>query len=265
MSSPLPPEILDLIVNFLHDKPDALKACCLISKSWVHRTRKLLFAHVEFSSESHIRLWKKAFPDPSNSPARYTCNLSICTLAVVASVDMGVGGWIRTFSGTVRLHVDVRGLGDSGKISLVPLHGLSPTLKSLHLAYGPSVRSPEIFGLLCSFPLLEDLVLASLGDNSDADEWNIPSTSPKFTGRLDLKMIHGIRPVVHRLLELPSGFHFSGISVSCLKEDVESVKDLVSKCSDTLESLTIYYIVGAIFLSACGWPISYRYREHSRE
>jgi hypothetical protein len=85
----------------------ALKACCLVSKSWIHRTREYLFAHVEFSMKSHIEVWKKAFPDPSNSPARYTRSLSIRTSQVVTSVDMGVGGWIRTFSGVVRLYVDI--------------------------------------------------------------------------------------------------------------------------------------------------------------
>ena len=163
-----------------------------------------------------------------------------------------VGGWIRTFSGVIRLHVDIRGYGSGGtEISLVPLHGLSPILKSLRLAYGSSVPSSGIFGLVCSFPLLEDLTLLSLSNNSELDRWNIPSTSPKFTGHLDLRMVSGIRPAVRRLLEIPGGLRFSKISVSCLEEDVESMMDLVSECSDTLESLSIYYyIAGAGFLFA---------------
>ncbi|KAF9644805.1 hypothetical protein BDM02DRAFT_3066647, partial [Thelephora ganbajun] len=52
MSNPyhvcLPPEILDYIVDFLHDTPETLKQCCLVSKSWVSRTRKSLFADIEF-------------------------------------------------------------------------------------------------------------------------------------------------------------------------------------------------------------------------
>jgi len=48
MSRSLPPEILDLIVDHLHDEPTALKACCLVSKSWVPRTWNHLFALVEF-------------------------------------------------------------------------------------------------------------------------------------------------------------------------------------------------------------------------
>ena len=245
MPSPLPPEILDLVVDFLHDEPAALRGCCLASRSWVHRTREHLFARVGFLSKSRIELWKKTFPDPSNSPACYTRSLSICTPVVVAPTDTGVDDWTRAFSGITRLHVDIRG----PDISFLPLHGLSPTLKTLLLAYGTSPPSSETFDLVCSFPLLEDPALVSLGGKNDVDEWNIPSTSPKFTGCLDVSAAGGIRPIVHRLLELPGGFHFSKISVSCSEKDVGPMGDLVSKCSDTLESLTIRYSTGAIFLS----------------
>ena len=250
MSSPLPPEILDLIVDFLHDEPDALKACYLASKSWVHRTRQYLFAHVEFSLESHVKLWEETFRDPSNSPARYTRSLTIRRFRVINSVVNSVGGWIRTFSGIVRLQVDIHTYS-ARAVSFVPLRGLSPTLKSLRLAYGSSVPPSEIFGLVCSFPLLEDLALDALGNNSEVDGWKIPSTSPILTGCLDLGITGGIRPAVDRLLELPSGLHFSKISVSCLIEDVESMIDLVSECSDTLESLSVcYYLAGAAFPSS---------------
>ena len=111
------------------------------------------------------------------------------------------------------------GCDGSGEISFILLCGLSPTL-----------------GLVRSFPLLEDLALIFLGNNSEVDGRKIPSTSPKLTGCLDLGMIDGIHPAVDRLLELPSGLHFSEISVS--------------GCSDTLESLSIYYyLAGAAFPS----------------
>jgi len=248
MPPPLPPEILDLIVDFLHDEPDALKACCLASKSWVHRTRKHLFARVEFSLESHVKLWEKTFPDPSNSPARYTRNLTVCRSRVITSV----GSWIRTFSGVVRLRVYIHGYDhDGGEVSFVPLRGLSPTLKSICLVYGFPVKSSEIFDLVCSFPLLEDLTLLSLSPHYvfKVDVWNIPSTSPKFTGCLDLNITYGPCPTVRRLLELPGGLRFSKIVITCSDEVAELAMDLVSKCSETLEYLTMDYPnTGAFFL-----------------
>ena len=62
-------EILDHIVDFLHHEPEAFRRCCPASKPRVSRTRKRLFADVELSSIKDFELWKKAFTDPSNSPA----------------------------------------------------------------------------------------------------------------------------------------------------------------------------------------------------
>jgi hypothetical protein len=84
MSSFLPPEIFYLIVDHLYDEQTTLRVCCLLSKSWIWRTRRHIFAHVEFEESgfsigpgSSIASWKKAFPDPSNSPAYHTHGLKI--------------------------------------------------------------------------------------------------------------------------------------------------------------------------------------------
>jgi hypothetical protein len=248
--SPLPLEILDLIVGFLHDEPDALKACCLVSKSWVHRTRRYLFAHVEFSFKYPIKLWKRTFPDPSNSPARYTRSLSIRTSQISTSVDAGAGGWIHTFSGVVRLHVDISGDNRDRGVTFSSLRGLSPTLKSLRLVSNMVPPPSETFGLVCSFPLLEDLALLFFITGTEVDRWSVPSTSPKFTGCLELATICGFRPNTHQLLKLPSGLHFSKIIVSCFSRDNELATDLISKCSGTLECLSVCsYDAGTVFLS----------------
>ena len=46
----LPRETLDYIIDFLHIKPETLRECCLVSKSWILYTRKHLFAHIKFRS-----------------------------------------------------------------------------------------------------------------------------------------------------------------------------------------------------------------------
>ena len=61
MSPTLLPEILDLIVDHLHNEPVALNACCFVSEPWVPRSRSHIFTHVELDS---VRF--------SNSPAHYT-------------------------------------------------------------------------------------------------------------------------------------------------------------------------------------------------
>ena len=254
MSPSLPSEILDLIIDHLHDKPTTLKACCVVSKPWIPRTRIHLFASVEFCAQkSPIERWKKTFPDPSNSPAHHTRHLTIRGLSLVTAADADAGGWIPIFHKVVHLHLEFTGSEDP-RVSLTPFHGLSPTLKSLHL----SCTSPEVLDLICSFPLLEDLALMSLQRGSDT--WNTPSTSPKLTGSLDLSLFEGTHSAICRLVSLPGGLHFTKISIACLKEDVESTKELVSRCSGTLEYLSVYYYVpGMSHFSPSESSIPYRY------
>ena len=107
MSDPrLPPEISDYIVDLLHDQPQALKRCCLISKSWVPRSRKHIFREIVFRHTSDLEAWKDTFPNPANSPAHYTHHLSFsCSVKVImAIVDEG-DYWIPVFSSVVKLNL----------------------------------------------------------------------------------------------------------------------------------------------------------------
>ena len=245
----LPPELLDFIADYLHDELAALRTCCVVSKSWVPRTRKHLFAHVEFHTvNSPVQLWKKAFPDPSNSPARHTSSLSFRGFPVVAAADADVGGWIHTFNRVIHLRLECLHEEDH-RVSLIPFHGLSPAIRSLYLA----CTHPAVFDLICSFPLLEDLAFEPFVDMSDNHGWNAPPTSPKLTGSLDLGIPKGghNHSTVRRLLGFPDGLRFAKITVWCFTvTDVESAMDLVSRCSDTLESLSVGYYVSGVFTPA---------------
>ena len=239
----LPSELLDLIVDHLHDEPNALKACCVVDKSWIPRARKHLFSHVGFHAPKfRIESWRKTFPDPSNSPAHYTHSLSVCGLSEVTAADGDVGGWISTFRNVTRLRL--RSLHEDDYRTSLLFRGLSPIVRSLHLS---SITLSEAFDLICSFPLLEDLVLIDFGSWSDAGRWDIPLTSPKLTGSLDLSMVRGIRPAARRLLDLPDGLRFAKITAMCSNEDLELVTDLVSRCSGTLESLTVVKCLQSAF------------------
>ena len=250
----LPRETLDYIVDFIHDKPEALKECCLVSKSWVPRTRRHLFAHIEFHSAEDFKSWKKAFPDPSSSPAHHTHSLFVRHARVVMMADAEAGGLIRTFSRVVWLGL---GLGFSDnkltlsdlleEISLVPFYNFSPILKSLRV---DSILLPcsQIFNLVRSFPLLEDLTLTGYDELWDAEndphgsQTIVPSDSPAFTGSLDLAGLGGVWDIVHRLLDLPSGLHFRRLNLLCYDDgDLRWIVKLVVACSNTLEYLDVAY------------------------
>ena len=124
MSSPrLPPEILDYITDSLHDDPDALKQCCLVSKSLVSRSRKYSFAHISFDHYGDYLKWRKTFPDPTNSPACRAHTLAInCDLM---PVEMR---WVQSFSSVERLILSQGGTvfinRKNGWILFIPRHRL---------------------------------------------------------------------------------------------------------------------------------------------
>ena len=234
MPCSLPPELLDLIVDHLRDKPIALKSCCLISKSWIPRTRRHLFAHVDFRRPgSRVEAWMKAFPNPSNSPAHHTRNLRFCYFASIAAAS----SCVHSFHRVVELQLNTR-WPDSFCTSLAQFKGFSPSLRSLHLSR-ISITLPEVLDLICSFPLLEDVRLNSVIVEGDTDQRHAPSTSPRLTGLLHLN--DKSHPVARIFLHLPDGFHFSKISVVYPNGDAGSTVEVVLKCSDTLESLAVRY------------------------
>ena len=250
-----PPEILDHIVDLLHDDPVALEQCCLVSKSWVARTRKHLFAAIAFCTQGDIQAWKATFPDASNSPGYYTRTLTINCPEIVTAADVKEGGWIRAFLRVVCLDLDSRlserFLEDDPKTIYAPFHKISPTVKTLNVTSFFLSRS-EVFHLVHSFPLLEDLTLMGkyiTDHESDGSETvDPPATSPPLTGSLDLTLPGWMTGTVRRLLDLPNGIRFRKVNVCCVGEDDNrSTVELVVGCSETLEHLDLmYHLKGAL-------------------
>jgi hypothetical protein len=236
MSSSLPPEILDLIFHHLRDEPITLRACCLVSKSWVPWTRGHLFARVKFHSSRLFERWMKAFPDPFSSPAHYTRALH-CSLNLFNAAGSDARPWVHSFNRIVELRV--MSVGDESQVSFAQLHGLSPTLRRLKLVRG-CISPPQVLDFACSFPLLEDLELSSSPHPKlDTDGWDVPPTSPRLTG--SLSMTGDNRYIMRKLLDLPGGLRFTKITISCPIKNGDLMEQLVSRCSDTLESLRVEY------------------------
>ena len=242
MSRPhFPPEILDHLIDHLYDDPGTLTHCCLVSKSWVPRTRKYLFGHVEFRGDGYRR-WNETFPDPVSSPAYHTHTLT---------VDGGPGGveeggWIRSFSLVERLIVESSWSSYTDhNIILTPFRELAPSLKSLYVISRP-LPYPQIFDLVRFLPLLKDLILSNfkllptaIGVNeSNEPPTPVSSTSPALTGTLS---IFGNMTIPVRMLQdLPGGLHFRRFRlIQCWKDDFPSTAELVASCSNTLQYLDV--------------------------
>ena len=105
MSTPrLPGELLDHIADNHLQGLEVFRNCCLVSKSWVPRTRRKLFEKVVFDSVEKIRSWKETFPDSSTSPARYADAVFFKCLQT-AGANVEAGDWITDFSRVVHLGV----------------------------------------------------------------------------------------------------------------------------------------------------------------
>ena len=157
-----------------------------------------------------------------------------------------VRAWIHSFRHLVKLTVCTFGWKDD-RVSFILFRGLSPTLKSLSL-YCSSAPFPEIFNLISSFPLLGDLELKRGDRWRNIDGRDIPSIPSKPTASSDLEGDY--RPIGRGPLCLPDRSRLSRIIISRPVEDAKTVMDLVSKCSDTLESLCVEYVPFGAFPSA---------------
>ena len=240
----LPPEIIDPIIDLLHDDTEALKQCCLVSKSWISRSRRHLFAHVQFL-RNRLKLWKATFPDPTNSPAYHTR-----TLTIYLSVDgVGEGNWILAFSRVQRLLLTVR--RNEEATSFVPLYKLSSSLKSLQVYF--YIPHPEAFNLIRSLSLLEDLTLSNYSTTFKSDGPLAPApplASPPLTGSLGIFLKHWGTETIHRLLDLPNSLHFREIRLFLYKAtDLPPTGKLVTACSGTLEHLHISFAASREFVS----------------
>src|ERR1700753_1926459 len=137
MSDPfLPPELFDHIVDHLHEQPETLRQCCLVSKSWIPRVRTHLFGEIIFRHSFHVQAWKKTFPDPTNSPAYYTLALSFSSMSAIIDMFAEGDGFIRPFHNATRLSW----LCDSGMRNLDPCPFIyrSPVPEPPHIAHQSS-------------------------------------------------------------------------------------------------------------------------------
>ena len=271
----LPPEILDYIIEVLphqiqsdtfgpFDVEGVLERCCLVSKSWIPRARRYLFADVSFHTPDDLETWKEMFPDPSNSPGFHTRTLNVYCPQVVTAADAEEGGWIRGFCNIDHLYLSNREAPFrlDPKISYAPFRHISPNLKALHVS-SPFLLYARVFDIIYSSPFLEDLDLFGDGDvidwepDSESDETQVvnpPSASPVFTGSLQLFLPTGMTGTARRLLNLPNGLHFRKLKLRWFEEENDrTVAELVTACSETLEHLDIAYHVKGIVLPVHIW------------
>ena len=161
-------------------------------------------------------------------------------------MDPSAGGLIRTFPRVVRLEFEITEYLNWSKTPLALFHNFSPVLKSLHLNIDFLPRT-QIFDLICSFPLPEDLdLLARDGWRDGGDPYGpravVSSAWMPLSGSLDLRVLcrRGMSYAARQLLALPGGLHFRKLTLSWLvMEELRWIMELVERCSDSLECFVV--------------------------
>jgi len=165
------------------------------------------------------------------------------------------------FSHVVRLKVDTPKDGGDWNLSLVPFHNFSPVLKYLQVDYC-IIQLSQIFALVCSLPLLEDLSLDQFGtlETHQSETDFQPSIWPPLTGTLRLGMVDKMEPTASRLLALPGGFRFRKLVIEWrIVENLQWINALVARCADTLECIDIRR---SLFEKP--WPASINFSEATK-
>jgi hypothetical protein len=129
----LPAELLDHVVDLLHDTEDALRSCCLVSKSWIPRTRRHLFADIEFYTAETCNHGKTRF---QILPPLLRVTPHICSLDSPWVLRPQMQKRVVGFPPFLALCPFRSGIAaETANESLAPFHGFSPALKSLRLTY----------------------------------------------------------------------------------------------------------------------------------
>lgn len=241
----LPQELIDKIIDEVsqcgstHD----LRACCLVQKRWVERSRRHLFKEVSLYTTKHYKDWIKLIPFGPDGLYHHVRTLTYrqgtAVLGPKQLLDLHPGH----FTSFTRL--------ESLQIFNLSLRRFTST--SMQKAFGPIGRSMRtlvvkdvvltlnsLLMFLVHFPRLETL---HLGDNlTIAPEKKKPPNLPSLTGELVLVSMGSVhRPFVLELSKLPLRYSELDVEFRWDSEILNAIAHLILTCSPTLEKLTLRY------------------------
>jgi hypothetical protein len=211
------------MVDILHDTRRALR-CCFISKSWVSRTPKHLFR----PCQAPFRGRPPVVEEDVHISLGLSCVVSHHPIGRLSSGyrrDRFGRGWLDL---GVFSHCTVEGgIWKATSMTRRSLSSHSTNFRS-HSNFSasclPSFYS-QVFNVVRSFPL-EDLTLIGRSCTVDADQCVPrglqsvhPSTSPAFTGSLDLAIPEGMVNITRLRLGPLSGLRFRELAHSWIEDE----------------------------------------------
>ncbi|KAF8192384.1 hypothetical protein K438DRAFT_1830085 [Mycena galopus ATCC 62051] len=147
----LPPEVIDLIIDKLHDQPHTLRACSLISHYWLPRSRHHLFRRMCLDA-CNIGVCRGLLKSPHNTFSFHLRGLHVT--AVVQPTQL-----LRLMQGLPRLHsLDIYGIPVRYDTEIAG-SAKFPLIRSLTLSRATFASYTELSYFLSRFPALKKLAL----------------------------------------------------------------------------------------------------------
>ena len=234
----IPQEIIDEILDHLatHSDLRSLRACALVSRSWVQSCRRHIFHTILFAPKSKAR-WLETFPVPEESPAHLVRDLRFTIGGDNNSAPERFSDYTRRFTNVERITFLAHGC----------LHPLwTPSFGRLPQSVTSLTIDTDAFDLfqirdvMVQLPNLNDLSLSGFPVMvaGCALQGIGAVLRGRFGGQLRLFRGHVSVGIADVLLGIPTGLHFTEIQIYSTHECLLSVVRLVEACSKTLVKLS---------------------------
>jgi len=240
----IPYDIISEIVDHLVSNSGlrSLRACALVSKSWVQPCRRRLFHTVVFTP-ARAREWLKMFPVREESPAYH-----------VRDLCLEIGGDVRDgipeeFLECIEWFTDVDRMTLSGYKCAPPGYGGFPSLPKPSFQKLPmsvtsltintdAVALVQLRDIMAQLPNLDDLVVS--GFPAEVDRRKFPGIGTVLKGRFggQLMLRNAGEDIVDMLLEIPSGLRFTELEIHFMHDYLPSAVRLAAACGETLVKLS---------------------------
>jgi len=234
----IPQEIIDEILDHVGTDSDlkSLRACSLVSKSWVPSCRRYLFYTVFFTPIKMAK-WLKAFPVPEQSPTHHIKDLRFSLGGYYGPVGKFFADYSPWFTNVEKM--DLLGYGGLSPSWMPPFGMLPQSVTSLTInAY--YVTLVEIRDIMMQLSNLDNLSLS--GPLAAVDRNTLlgvgTSLRGRFGGRLVLADGHANADVTNMLMDVPTGLHFTEVQIRATRQCHLSTVRLVEACGKTLVKLT---------------------------
>ena len=247
----VPQELVDRFIDESKDDIKLLRICSLISRRWVHRSRKHLFQRIAFSSCGVFGSYCDQFPSIHGVHA-YVRELVISQQDFNPWLDMEFLyyrlGHLQAFCALETLILigihngSMR--GPDAICTLATAFGeVPPPIRNIQLINW-KISPTALVDFICLFPSLDSVMVKDVDFLVGLPGWSLPSVSPHFAGRFELNHHRGRGPAVKflRLLSrLPLSFREVSLVDTQFPGTLDPIISILEKCSRVLVKIDISY------------------------